>query len=58
MVFRCRNVVVNLRIRNADALRLGVESHICELQLTLESFNKLMVQPHIQATDSTSTSLR
>jgi hypothetical protein len=40
-----RSLVLNLRIRSDDSERLGVDRHICELQLTLKSFAKLMVSP-------------
>jgi hypothetical protein len=39
-----RNVVVNLRIRSDLAVRLGLENHICELQLNLRSLAELMVR--------------
>ena len=32
------NVVVSLQIRSAEARRLGVDMHICELQLSLKAF--------------------
>ncbi len=40
---RCSNVVVNLRFCTAEARRLGVDGHVCELQLNLASFVACMV---------------
>ncbi len=36
-----RDVNINLRFKNEDAHRLGVDFHICELQLLLRSFAEL-----------------
>jgi hypothetical protein len=35
--------VVNLRLRSAEAARLGVAGHVCELQLTPAAFADAMV---------------
>ncbi len=34
---------MNLRILTSDTVQLGVEAHVCELQLTLRVFAELMV---------------
>ncbi len=39
------NVVVNLSFRAEEAVRLGVDGHVCELQLTLDSFDEILVLP-------------
>ena len=39
-------MVVNLRIRSEYTRRLGIEMHICELQLILMPFATLKVAPH------------
>jgi len=36
-----RNLMLNVRIRNADTLRLGVELHVSELQLILKDFAEI-----------------
>ena len=38
-----RNVVLNLRIETSETARLGLEQHICELQLNLRDFAELLV---------------
>ena len=38
-----RNVTLNLKIVTADTVRLGVDGHICELQLNLRPFVELQV---------------
>ncbi len=38
-----RNVVVNLRITNDWTRRLGIDLHVCELQLTLSTFAAAVV---------------
>ncbi len=43
MLAVCSNVVVNLRFCTAEARRLGVDGHVCELQLNLASFVACMV---------------
>ena len=35
--------MVNLKIRNAETARLGLDEHVCELQLKLKSFADLEV---------------
>ena len=45
--FHCRNVVVNLCMDNAETRRLGIEHHVCELQLTLKSFASLVVSSFV-----------
>ena len=40
-----RDVAMNLRLRSADAQRLGVDMHVCELQLLLLSLAQLKVCP-------------
>ncbi len=40
---RRSNVVVNLRFCTAEARRLGVDGHVCELQLNLAVFVACMV---------------
>jgi hypothetical protein len=42
----CSNVVVNLVFRTAEARLLGVDGHICELQLTLSVFADALVLAH------------
>jgi hypothetical protein len=37
------NVVVNLSFRTNEAVLLGIEGHVCELQLTLDSFDMITV---------------
>jgi hypothetical protein len=39
-----RNVVVNLRLRSSEARALGVEWHVCELQLIPAGFAQAMVR--------------
>jgi hypothetical protein len=36
-------VVVNLRLETSETRRLGLDGHVCELQLILTAFAKLMV---------------
>jgi hypothetical protein len=36
-------VVVNLRFRSSEAVRLGLAGHVCELQLTPACFADAMV---------------
>ena len=36
-------VLVNLRFDNPDTRRLGLEGHVCELQLLLQQFAELQV---------------
>jgi len=44
-----RNVVVNVRFDTAEARRLGVDGHVCELQLNLASFVACMTpQAHLR----------
>ena len=38
-----RDVMVNLRVATAETVRLGVDGHVCELQLVLRSFAELKV---------------
>jgi hypothetical protein len=38
-------VVVNLSFRTEEAVLLGVQGHVCELQLTLDSFDQILVMP-------------
>ena len=40
---RYRDIAVNLRIDSQDTRRLGVETHVCELQLILRSFADIKV---------------
>ena len=40
---RRSNVVVNVRFNTAEAQRLGVDGHVCELQLNLASYVACMV---------------
>ena len=40
---RGRFVAVNLMLTTKDTLMAGLDTHICELQLTLDSFNKILV---------------
>ena len=39
----CRNVTLNLQIKNRETERLGLDQHVCELQLNLKAFAVLMV---------------
>ena len=39
-----RDVAINLRIRSQAAVRLGLDGHVCELQLLLRAFAELKVQ--------------
>ena len=39
----CSNVVVNLCLRTADASRLGIGGHVCELQFVLRTFADALV---------------
>ena len=41
-----RDVGVNLRITGPAAVRLGLDSHVCELQLLLRPFAELKVLPY------------
>ena len=38
-----RNVALNLRMVNVEAQKLGIETHIAEVQLLLKSFAELKV---------------
>ena len=38
-----RDVSLSLRIATAEAVALGVDLHVCELQLMLRTFHKLKV---------------
>ena len=40
---RYRDIAVNLRIDSQETRRLGVETHVCELQLILRSFADIKV---------------
>jgi hypothetical protein len=40
-----RDVAVNLRLTTPAAVRLGLESHVCELQLLLRPFAEFKVGP-------------
>ena len=40
-----RNLVLNLRIKSNRTKMLGLDMHVCELQLTLQSFANLAVMP-------------
>jgi hypothetical protein len=42
--YYCRNVILNLRIGTPETSRLGLDKHICELQLTLRDFAELLVR--------------
>ena len=42
MTLRC--VVANLRLETSETRRLGPDGHVCELQLILTAFAKLMVE--------------
>ena len=37
-------MVINLRIDTAETRELGIEYHVCELQLTLRDFAELIVR--------------
>ena len=39
-----RDVAVNLRIKSPEAVRLGLDGHVCELQLLLRAFAELKVK--------------
>ena len=39
-----RNVSINLRIRNQQTEAFGVETHVCELQLSLRKISELAVR--------------
>ena len=39
-----RDVLINLRIVSQETVRLGVEIHVCEVQLVLDSFWMLKVR--------------
>ena len=42
-----RDVALNLRIVNDETKDLGVETHVCEVQLILKAFAELKVRyPH------------
>ena len=43
-----RNVVINLRIDTEETRRLGVDAHVCELQLILRPFAELLVREIIK----------
>ena len=43
-----RNVVLSLRIDSEETRRLGVDAHVCELQLTLRRFAELLVRLNVQ----------
>jgi hypothetical protein len=38
-----RDVALNVQIANKDSIELGIETHICELQLLLRPFAELKV---------------
>jgi hypothetical protein len=38
-------VALNLRLDTAETRRLGLEAHVCEVQLVLVDFARLKVQP-------------
>ena len=38
-----RDVALNLQIANKDSIELGVETHVCELQLLLKPYAELKV---------------
>ena len=38
-----RDMVVNLTFRDDDAIRLGLDGHVCELQLALVDFIRRQV---------------
>jgi hypothetical protein len=40
-----RDVAVNLRLTTPAAVRLGLESHVCELQLLLRPYAEFKVNP-------------
>jgi hypothetical protein len=40
-----RSVIVNLRIKSPHAVKLGIDAHICEIQLVLRRFAELKVLP-------------
>lgn len=42
-----RNIILNLRINCCETRKLGVDTHICELQLVLNSFAEYQVCPCI-----------
>jgi hypothetical protein len=41
-----RDVALNLRVATAAARSLGVDGHVCEVQLVLQSFHALKVLPY------------
>ena len=41
-----RDVGLNLRVVTAETRRLGVETHVCEVQLLLRTFAELKVSAH------------
>ena len=42
-MFYIRNIVINLRFNTNMTRRLGLDNHICELQLILKDFCLLLV---------------
>ena len=44
-----RNVALNLRLATPEARRLGVASHVCEIQIILRAFADLKVSARIPA---------
>ena len=45
-----RNVALNLRIQSAEARRMGVHGHVCEVQLLLRQFAELKVSSPMMLT--------
>jgi hypothetical protein len=41
-----RDVALNLRVATAAARSMGVDGHVCEVQLVLQSFHALKVRLH------------
>ena len=50
-----RDVGLNLRIVSSEAAALGVETHVCELQLIMQPFADLKVLTHILLVCDTSS---
>ena len=47
-----RDIVLNLRLVSPRTMELGVETHVCEVQLILEFFARLKVPPHASISES------
>ena len=48
-----RDVGMNLRLLGTQARELGVEAHVCEVQLLLRPYAQLKVRAHVEALQTT-----